>query len=113
MADRLSQASQGPGSQTTLWTQMGISEYLDELTPKQQAVFRASFGDTVTLNDVLSTLQREQKRASSQKRAMFIRKIETLSNPLQQFSTALDVIAQTQAVISLIWGPLKAVVLVS
>lgn len=113
MDGQLAQASLGLGSQTTPWIQMGISEYLDELTPKQQEVFRASFGETANLNDVLSALQQQQKRTSSQKRAIFIRQMEALSKPLQQFSTALDVVVQAQAVASLIWGPLKAVVLVS
>ena len=92
---------------------MGVLKYLDELTPKQRDTFCTSFGQTVDLKDVLSTLQREHNKVGDQKRAAFIRKMELLSQPLQQFSAAIDVISQAQAAFSFVWGPLKAVILAS
>ena len=97
---------------TNRWEQMGIAKYLDELTPKQRESFRASFANTTHLSDILSLLKQERDKRNSQKRAAFMRKLEALSQPLQQFSSALDVIAQTQAIASLVWGPLKAVIVV-
>src|SRR6266487_6889782 len=98
MASQLVQASMALESSTTQWEQMGISKYLDELTPKQRESFRASFADTTNLSDILSLLKEEYKKRGSQKKAAFIRKMEALSQPLQQFSSALDIVAQTQAI---------------
>lgn len=94
------------------WRDLAIGEYLQNLPADEERQFRQAFVTEITFEQVIAVLRSQDNHIRSKRYTRILQRLEKTSRPLQRLSDAVDVIAQARSEICLIWGPLRATIMV-
>lgn len=94
------------------WRDLAIGEYLQNLPADEERQFRQAFVTEIAFEQVIAVLRSQDNHVRSKRYTRILQRLEKTSRPLQRLSDAVDVIAQARSEICLIWGPLRATIMV-
>lgn len=94
------------------WQDLAIGGYLRSLPAEEERQFRQAFVAGITFEQVIAVLKSQDSHLRSKRHTRILQRLEKISRPLQRLSDAVDVIVQAKSEIGLIWGPLRATIMV-
>jgi hypothetical protein len=97
---------------TQAWQDLAITSFIQGLPVHEQRQFQQAFVQGATFERVLAVLKSQNILLQSKRKTKIILRLEKISRPLQRLSDAVDVIVQAQSEIGLVWGPLRAAIMV-
>ena len=87
-----------------------MDEFQQLLSLDQKNLFSSAISATPTPNDVLLLTDEINRKDSSRKSRIFADRMRLFLNSVQQYSSALDTLAQGNQIAVLVWGSVKLVV---